>query len=191
MQAGAGVVMETMRRSAQRSSRGESFMSPLSISHVRALAGGAGALVMALFSSPALSQSPAPFAGMAGSWSGAGTITASSGVNERIRCRAKYAVLGGGRNLQQELRCASDSYKFEVSSNVVHDGVAISGVWSETTRNVSGNVSGQARAGQIQARVDGLGFSATLGVATSGNSQSVMIRPSNGEIIAVAITLHR
>src|SRR5438046_2872189 len=87
----------------------------------------------------------------------------------------RNAGRGGGRNLQQELRCASDSYKFEVSSNVVHDGVAISGVWSETTRNVSGNVSGQARAGQIQARVDGLGFSATLGVATSGNSQSVMI----------------
>src|SRR5205085_9454220 len=163
----------------------EPVMSPLSIFHVRAHVGAASVLALAFFASPGQAQSPAPFAGMAGSWSGAGIITVSSGANERIRCRAKYAVAAGGKNLLQELRCASDSYKFEVSSNVVHDGAAISGVWSEITRNVSGNVSGQARGGQIQARVDGLGFSATLGVATSGNSQSVMIRPSNGEIIAV------
>src|SRR5437660_2899237 len=132
-----------------------------------------------------------PFAGMAGSWSGNGIISASSGASERIRCRARYAVLGAGKNLQQDLRCASDSYRFDVSSNVVHEGGAISGTWSETTRNVSGNVSGQARGGQIAARVDGIGFSATLGVATNGNSQSVMIRPSGGEIVAVAIALHR
>ena len=32
------------------------------------------------------------FAGMAGNWSGSGTITLDDGSTERIRCRATYAV---------------------------------------------------------------------------------------------------
>src|ERR1700744_1237291 len=55
-----------------------------------------------------------PFARLAGSWSGSGTIAASNGSRERIRCVATYAVGGGGHALAQNLRCASDSYKFFV-----------------------------------------------------------------------------
>jgi len=33
-----------------------------------------------------------PFAGMAGNWSGGGTVTLDDGSTERIRCRASYAV---------------------------------------------------------------------------------------------------
>src|SRR5882757_1723909 len=33
-----------------------------------------------------------PFSGMAGVWSGGGTITLDDGSTERIRCRATYAV---------------------------------------------------------------------------------------------------
>src|SRR5258708_39026340 len=32
-----------------------------------------------------------PFAGMAGNWSGGGTVTLDDGSTERIRCRATYA----------------------------------------------------------------------------------------------------
>src|SRR4051812_27401464 len=42
-----------------------------------------------------------PFAGMAGAWSGGGTITLDDGSNERIRCRATYAVGAGGNGLNQ------------------------------------------------------------------------------------------
>ena len=75
-----------------------------------------------------------PFFGLSGSWSGSGTITMSNGAAERIRCRATYAVNGAGRALQQTLRCASDSYRLEISSNVVSEGGALSGSWSEATR---------------------------------------------------------
>ena len=37
-------------------------------------------------------QSGGPFAGMAGNWSGGGTVTLDDGSSERIRCRATYAV---------------------------------------------------------------------------------------------------
>ena len=56
---------------------------------------------------------------MAGNWSGAGTVTLDDGSTERIRCRASYAVGAGGNGLNQTLICASDSYKFNLSSNVI------------------------------------------------------------------------
>ncbi len=83
-----------------------------------------------------------PFFGLSGYWSGSGTITMSNGAAERIRCRATYAVNGAGRALQQTLRCASDSYRLDISSNVVSEGGALSGSWSEATRGVSGSISG-------------------------------------------------
>ena len=53
-----------------------------------------------------------PFAGMAGNWSGGGTVTLDDGSTERIRCRASYAVGAGGNGLNlsrllglQFLRC--------------------------------------------------------------------------------------
>jgi hypothetical protein len=101
----------------------------------------------------ALALGPAaadPFAGLAGSWSGGGTLTASDGTRERIRCRATYEVTEAGVGLQQRLRCASDSYRFEVESDVRYNEGAglISGTWRETTRDVGGRASGPAgRAG--------------------------------------------
>ena len=65
---------------------------------------------------------PGPFAHLAGSWSGAGTITTSSGARERIRCAATYRVGEAGHAFQQDLRCASDSYKFYVISVVRAEG---------------------------------------------------------------------
>ena len=72
----------------------------------------------AVFSSASHAQS-GPFAGLAGVWSGGGTVTLDDGSTERIRCRATYAVGGGGTGLNQSLTCASDSYRFNLSSNVL------------------------------------------------------------------------
>ena len=82
------------------------------------------------------------FAGMAGNWSGGGTVTLDDGSTERIRCRASYAVSAGGNGLNQTLICASDSYKFNLAANVVAEGGALSGTWSESSRNVNGTLRG-------------------------------------------------
>jgi hypothetical protein len=132
-----------------------------------------------------------PFVGMAGSWSGGGKIDLNNGPSERIRCRASYAVGGGGGTLQQQLRCASDSYRFEVSSTVESRGGSLSGSWSEATRNVSGQISGRAAGGHIRARVDAGVFVADLTVNTSGNQQSVAIVPQGTDIRIVAVTMSR
>lgn len=150
----------------------------------------AGAVAMMLMSAtPSLAQS-GPFAGFAGTWTGTGTVSLSDGSNERIRCRATYNVGGDGSGLQQQLRCASDSYKFELASDVVARGGNISGNWSETSRNVNGTLQGKVTPGQIDVFVEAAGFAANLTLRTAGNKQTVSIS-SKGEIRGVSITLNR
>ena len=150
----------------------------------------ASAVVLAFLASPSQAQQ-GPFVGLAGSWAGSGTIGMSNGTRERIRCRASYAVSGRGSSLQQSLRCASDSYRFELSSDVRYAAGDISGNWSEATRGIGGSLSGIASMSDIRARVEGPGFAANLLLVTRGDHQSVSLRTSSGDITEVAITLSR
>src|SRR5258708_30799378 len=84
-----------------------------------------------------------PFAALTGTWSGAGTISFSDGHEESLRCRANESG-GQGDNLQLNLRCASESYNFELSSDVTYQGGAISGSWSEASHNAGGTLTGRA-----------------------------------------------
>ena len=133
-------------------------------------------------------QSGAPFAGFDGAWSGNGTVTLSDGNTEHIRCKADYKVNTTGLNLKQNLHCASDSYKFDLSSDVTSNGDRISGNWSEASRNIFGNLQGTAGGGRIEVFVEANGFSANLTLLTSGNKQTVSIS-SKGEIRGVSITM--
>jgi hypothetical protein len=132
-----------------------------------------------------------PFTVLSGDWSGGGFIKLASGQRERLRCRANYNVSENGTRLQQSLRCASDSYRFDVNANIVSEGGALSGSWSETTRNASGSVSGRASGGQVRARIEGAGFSANLVLSTRGDRQSVTIEAPGHEVTGVAVTLTR
>jgi hypothetical protein len=151
------------------------------------------ALVVAAFTlaAPAAVAQTGPFAPLAGTWSGEGTITTSSGASERIRCRAKYTVGEGGRAFQQALTCASDSYKFEISSNVETDGTRVTGTWSEATRGVSGSLSGRISGPNISAMVEAQGFQAGIAVNTRGRSQSVNIKPGGTDVTDVTVNLHK
>src|SRR4029079_19434016 len=123
--------------------------------------------VCALVALPGKGQaSCSPFTAMAGSWTGGGVSTMASGNRERIRCRANYVVGGSGSNLDLTLRCASDSFKFELQSNVAHDNGSVSGSWAEMTRHVGGNIEGNARGNHISVRVSGV-LSAHLGLSTN------------------------
>jgi hypothetical protein len=151
-------------------------------------------LLLVLLPGVALAQERAASSGLeslSGSWSGTGTVTLSSGAVERIRCQASYQVAPSGNNFHQTLRCKSDSYDFNLNSSLVRSGNAISGTWTETTRNANGGISGRVSGNQIQATVQGPGFSATLGVQTQGDRQTVNIRSQGTELSAVSIALRR
>ena len=148
-------------------------------------AAGVGAALM-LSVSAGNAQNSGPFAGFDGAWSGTGTVSLSDGSTERIRCKADYKVHGNG--LKQALHCASDSYKFDLSSDVTSNGDRISGNWSEASRNIFGNLSGTAGGGVIEVFVEANGFAANLTLRTNGTKQTVQIS-SKGEIRGVNITM--
>jgi hypothetical protein len=149
------------------------------------------ALWLASFASHAQSSDDSPFTAMAGNWSGSGTITLSDDTRERIRCRASYKPDSAGANMALDLRCASDSYKFELQSQVAYSDGKISGNWNEATRNAAGAIIGSARGNQIEARAEGQTFAALLSLNTRGNRQIVSIRSPGSKLTEAAITLSR
>ena len=149
-------------------------------------AGFSAALLLSVAAGHA--QSSGPFAGFDGAWSGTGTVALASGTTEHIKCKAEYKVNPNGLSLKQKLDCASDSYKFDLVSDVTSNGDRISGNWSEKSRNIFGNLQGTAGGGQIEVFVEANGFAANLTLRTNGTKQTVQIS-SKGEIRGVNITM--
>ena len=157
---------------------------------VRRLIFAVATLFVASVSGSASYAQSGPFAGMAGNWSGGGTVTLDDGSTERIRCRATYAVGAGGIGLNQTLICASDSYKFDLRSNVIAERGALSGTWSESSRGVNGNLEGRGSNGNFQVVASAPGFTASISLTTRGNRQSVVIR-AESQFRGASITLSR
>ena len=128
---------------------------------------------------------------MAGAWSGGGVLSTTDGGQERLRCRASYDVAGTGAELRLNLKCASESYTFDLASEVQYRDGAISGSWSEASRNASGTLSGRAAGDRIEAAARGDSFSANLSLTTRGGRQTVSIRPEGTNVTAVSLALNR
>ena len=146
-------------------------------------------LAASVCGSPSHAQS-GPFAGMAGFWSGAGTDNYDDGSTERIRCRTSYAVSASGTGLNQTLVCASDSYKFDLKTNVLAQQGSLSGTWSESTRGINGGLQGRANNGNFQVVATAAGFTANISLTTHGDKQSVVIKPDS-QFKGATITLAR
>jgi len=138
--------------------------------------------------SPVQAQAGGPFAGMAGNWAGGGTVTLDDGSRERLRCRASYGVAGA--QMTMTLTCASDAYKFQLGANVVDQGGAVSGNWTETSRNISGSLQGRGAGGSFDVVASTAGFNANISLRTTGNKQTINMR-ADSQFRAAAISLSR
>lgn len=132
-----------------------------------------------------------PFAGFNGVWTGGGQIKLADGTQERIRCRATYVEGEGGTALQQSLRCASDSYNFELRSDVESQGGRISGNWNEINRNIGGTLTGRAQPGRVEVKVNNPSFSADLTLVARENEQTVTIRSAGTQFSGATVSLRR
>jgi hypothetical protein len=135
---------------------------------------------------------PGPFSALNGSWSGAGTIKKSNGASERIRCRSAFEPAGAA-NLSLRLRCASDSYNFDLTAGVAYQAGAISGSWQEATRNVGGGISGRSASEgrEVQAVAQTIGVTANITLTTRGNHQSVSIVTPGTEVPEILVSLEK
>jgi len=137
-------------------------------------------------------QSEGPFLTFDGNWRGSGRVTGDDGKTERITCRASYSVPPSGMALSQSLVCASDSYRFEVQSDVVAtDGHTVQGRWAEKTRGAQGDLIGDVSAGQFNGSVSGTGFTAEISIKTTGRKQVVMIVPHGSTVTKVDVVMSR
>ncbi len=131
-----------------------------------------------------------PFVGLQGSWQGSGMVTYASGTKERLACRVQYTSANEDR-LTQALRCASDSYKFQINAAFVHANGSVSGHWDELSMDIKGTISGKATSGLISGKLHGPGFLASVVVKTDGSAQSVTISAEGQEIRSVAVEVRK
>ena len=153
----------------------------------RLLMAAAVLFVTAVASTESKAQS-GPFAPLAGTWSGTGTVTLDDGSSERIRCRAKYAPIGP--TMEMSLTCASDAYKFNLGASVKAEGSAIVGNWSETSRNISGALQGRGGGGNYELVASTAGFNANIALHTTGSKQIVKMR-ADSQFRGADITLSK
>jgi plastocyanin len=159
--------------------------------HSKRLATAVMAASVLLVAASSEAQQAGPFDSMAGTWSGSGVVNLREGAKERVRCKSNYVVKSGGYNVQLDLVCASDAYKFDMSSNIVMQGDTLIGYWNESTHRVAGKIIGQANGGQIEVRAEGDTFTALLSVTTHGDKQSLVMSSPGSRVESVTIALNR
>ena len=145
-----------------------------------------------LVATAAYSEKANPFTKFGGNWNGNGLIYLSNGNKERIRCRTGVTAsdLGNIANLKLTLRCAGDSYNFEIQSELNHTNGAVTGTWTEISRGINGNVTGTVNDEKINAIAESTTFQATLEIMsqTDGKMQ-VRITSPGSEMTDVMIGL--
>jgi len=138
-------------------------------------------------------QKANPFALFAGTWNGNGLIDVASGSSEKIRCRGPFNLvdIGNLQGIKMELKCAGDSYRFELQSEVRMDNGVVTGVWTELSRGLSGKVTGKIENEQLSAVIESDTFTATLLLVSKGEQQQITIASPGSELKLVRIGLLR
>src|SRR5438874_525917 len=116
------------------------------------------------------------------------TVTLDDGSSERIRCRSTYKV--NGPTMEMVLTCASDAYRFNLQAAVVAAGGEVSGTWSESSRNVGGNIQGRGANGSFQVIAQAAGFGASIALKTTGNKQHIAMK-ADSQFRAANISLSK
>jgi hypothetical protein len=146
--------------------------------------------LLGLGASPALADNP--FTTMVGQWNGKGIVTYASGTKERLTCKVRYDMQTDETSILQTLRCASDSYKFQINAFYRNTAGKLNGHWEELTLQVSGSITGNVSdAGKITGNLHGPGFEASVQVDTNGNTQTVDIASENQDIRSVSVSVKR
>jgi hypothetical protein len=154
----------------------------------------AAAATFMLVATAAYSEKTNPFTKFGGNWVGSGLIYLSNGSKERIRCRTAItpADLGNIANLKLELRCAGDSYNFEIQSDLNNAGSAVTGTWTEKSRGINGNVTGTVNEEKINAVAESQTFQATLEIINQAEGKlQIRITSPGSEMTDVLIGLNR
>ena len=124
-----------------------------------------------------------------GRWTGWGSVSLESGESEKVKCVATYFLENGQSDLRQNLRCASPSYKIDVTASLKVAGTAVTGIWQERTNQSSGPLTGKFDDSGMNVSVKGETFSATMAITTTSCKQTIKIAPKGLGIARISIDL--
>lgn len=157
----------------------------------KAMAAAALVVLAAYITTPRAApvEPTSPLDKLAGRWVGEGFLGIKDGNSENVKCRVTYIPDGSSSQLKQTVRCASAGGSIEVQSTIVHSAGAISGSWSELTRNMRGDLSGKVTPRGFQVMVTGTDLSANMNVVINGPRQIIEIQFNNSSLIGLTLVL--
>ena len=133
-----------------------------------------------------------PFSSFEGNWTGAGVISVDNGSKERLRCKAHYDVGGGGMHDVAEPHVRKR--QLQVQRRLEREGrgqLYLGQLVRDLARHQRARISGSITPTQISAQVNGLGFTARIGIAAREGRQSVTISPTGTDISNVSVTMSK
>jgi hypothetical protein len=161
------------------------------VAHVARTMGKALLTAAAIAAGASAAYADTAIENLAGKWSGQGALETSAGDRETVKCVVIYEIKTGNTVINQNLRCASASYKIDAQTQMKVTAGQLSGTWAESSFGTSGTVSGQVRAGGFTIVVDGGLFSARMSVASGKSSQTLNILPAGLAVTKISIGLKR
>ena len=99
-----------------------------------------------------------------------------------------------GNDLKQTIRCASGSGKIEVKSNVKHDAGKLTGEWTETVYNVTGELDRRGDAARLPRHRQGhrrTTLSANMDIMVRDKKQIVEIQFFSETLIGLTLMLNK
>ena len=130
-----------------------------------------------------------PLDKLVGRWVGEGFLGIKDGKSEAVKCRVTYIPAESTHQLKQTVRCASAGGSIEVQSHIVYSAGAISGSWSELTRNMRGDLAGKVTPRGFQVMVTGTDLNANMNVVINGPKQIIEIQFNNSSLIGLTLVL--
>lgn len=154
---------------------------------------GALGLLLCVADAAGLRSAPveptSPLDKLAGRWMGEGRLGVKDGQSENVKCRVTYIPAGTADQLKQTVRCASAGGSIEVQSTIAHSAGSITGSWSELTRNMQGDLSGEVTPRGFHVSVRGADLTANMNVVINGPKQIIEIQFHNSSLIGLTLVL--
>jgi hypothetical protein len=142
-----------------------------------------------ILSTVAWAAGASPLGELAGYWTGAGSVTLSSGNTERVKCAVIYKVSDDSVQIKQSMRCASTDYSINATADLRVKGEQVSGNWEEKTYSATGEVTGRYTGESFVLSIQGANFTAAMNVSLSACKQSINISPKGLEVNRISIGL--
>ncbi len=155
------------------------------------LFGSVGAFIFLLVASIGQSAFAGEVDRLAGRWSGWGAVRLTNGTTEQVKCVATYFLKNSGNSIDQNLRCASASYKIDAKARYVLNGNAVTGTWEERTHSAQGDVYGTMVSSGFQLTIRGDTFAAKMVLTSTYCKQSINISPDGLNISNISIGLRK